>query len=115
MRTPGNRRRGWGPADPRGQNSLRHSSSILGTAVATGSMLVLLAATAAAEEKDEPSPATGGVDHGPPPTAASETPTVAYTHSAFGVRNHVVGAAGYGESRGGFEASPRPDFGGGLR
>lgn len=75
-------------------------------------MLALLTGSAAAQEKDEPST---GAEHGPPPTAASETPTVAYTHSAFGVRNHVVGAAGYGESRGSFESSPRPEFGGGLR
>ena len=66
--------------------------------------------TALGQERDESPSAPSRM---PPATAATETPTVAFTHSAFGSSAGVVGAAGYGESRGGFTGTPM--FGGGLR
>ena len=38
------------------------------------------------------------------PTAATETPTVAFTHSGFGVSSGTMGGAGYGEGAGGSRA-----------
>lgn len=79
------------------------------TAVVLG---MTLAASARADIHDE-APVTTKPE--PTRTAAGETPTVAYAHSGFGVDARTMGGAGYGEVRGGFQSTPRPDFGGGLR
>ena len=71
-----------------------------------------IASPALAQQQDAPS--TDGAPKGPTPTAATETPTVAHTHSAFGVSQGTFGGAGYGESRGRFSPA-NPNFGGGLR
>jgi hypothetical protein len=89
-----------------------YSSRVVARTAALGSLLTVFSGSAAAQEKDE---APSSAARGPAPTAASETPTVAYTHTAFGVRSGTVGAAGYGESRGGFQSTPPARWGGGLR
>jgi hypothetical protein len=71
-----------------------------------------LVSPALAQQQD--APAAGRADGAPSPTIATETPTVAYTHSGFGVSQGTFGGAGYGESRGGFSPA-NPNFGGGVR
>jgi hypothetical protein len=73
---------------------------------------VTLTQTAAAQEQD--AAGNGQPGGAPKATSATETPTVAYTHSAFGVSQGTFGGAGFGESRGGFSPA-NPSFGGGIR
>lgn len=75
--------------------------------------MLFVSRSASAQEADEGSAGTSR--DGATKTAATETPTVAYTYTAFGVSARTFGAAGYGESRGGFESTPVPHLGGGLR
>jgi len=88
---------------------MRYSVLVLGSFLLG---VPLSMSSAAAQERDAPSVEPGS--QGPLPSAATETPAVAYAHSAFGVSAGTVGAAGYGESRGEFRSST-PNFGGGLR
>jgi hypothetical protein len=80
--------------------------------VVLGFAIAVVPGIALADERDE-APTTTRREY--TPTAATETPTVAFTHSAFGVSAGTIGGAGYGESSGPFQASPSPQFGGGLR
>lgn len=74
--------------------------------------LALLPVLAFAQEQD--TTVADRPSEAPKATIATETPTLAFAHSAFGVSAGTVGGAGYGEATGAFRGE-RPSLGGGLR
>ena len=82
--------------------------------LATSYLSVCLTVTASARAQAYDTPVADRTNEAPKRTIATETPAVAYAHSAFGVSSGTVGGAGYGEANGVFQAA-RPSFGGGVR